>query len=82
MLGFSVGNSKSQLHKARLRLRKLLGAGFRETRGDGQQQDTAEVAASFDDVPPPRNRNLFVSGGFRRLFRRRAVASKSSPASR
>lgn len=29
MLGCSVGNSKSQLHKARLRLRKLLGAGFR-----------------------------------------------------
>src|SRR5262249_30762148 len=29
MLGCSVGNSKSQLHKARLRLRKLLGEGFR-----------------------------------------------------
>jgi len=54
MLGFSVGNSKSQLHKARLRLRKLLGAGFRRNARDGQQQDTAEVAASFDDVPPPR----------------------------
>lgn len=36
MLGCSVGNSKSQLHKARLRLRKLLGSGFRDSaRVDG-----------------------------------------------
>ena len=30
MLGYSIGNSKSQLHKARMRLRKLLGSGLRE----------------------------------------------------
>jgi RNA polymerase sigma-70 factor, ECF subfamily len=28
-LGYSIGNSKSQLHKARMRLRKLLGASLR-----------------------------------------------------
>ena len=33
-LGYSIGNSKSQLHKARMRLRKLLGKGFwKKTRG-------------------------------------------------
>jgi RNA polymerase sigma-70 factor, ECF subfamily len=32
MLGCSIGNSKSQLHKARLRLRKILGAGLRGRR--------------------------------------------------
>lgn len=32
MLGSSIGNSKSQLHKARVRLRKLLGEAGRESR--------------------------------------------------
>lgn len=32
ILGYSVGNSKSQLHKARLRLRKLLGPSLRPRR--------------------------------------------------
>jgi len=54
MARFFRRHSKSQLHKARLRLRKLLGAGFRRNARDGQQQDTAEVAASFDDVSSSR----------------------------
>jgi RNA polymerase sigma-70 factor, ECF subfamily len=52
MLGFSVGNSKSQLHKARLRLRKLLGAGFRKNTRSNEPQETQDVARSFDDSPP------------------------------
>jgi len=50
MLGFSVGNSKSQLHKARLRLRKLLGAGFRKNARDDNPQDTETVAQSSEDA--------------------------------
>ena len=50
MLGFSVGNSKSQLHKARLRLRKLLGAGFRKNAHDDNSQDRETVAQSSDDA--------------------------------
>lgn len=39
MLGVSIGNSKSQLHKARVTLRKLL----RKTRGVGQRQKELQV---------------------------------------
>jgi RNA polymerase sigma-70 factor, ECF subfamily len=39
MMGFSIGNSKSQLHKARTRLRTLL----RETVGECQQQKELHV---------------------------------------
>ncbi len=52
MLGCSVGNSKSQLHKARLRLRKLLGAGFRKNARGDKRKDAQEVAQTFDDSPP------------------------------
>ena len=33
-LSYSIGNSKSQLHKARTRLRKLLNTGSREKGGN------------------------------------------------
>ena len=48
MLGCSVGNSKSQLHKARLRLRKLLGAGFRGNPRESDPQSVPEFAESTD----------------------------------
>jgi RNA polymerase sigma-70 factor, ECF subfamily len=35
-LGYSIGNSKSQLHKARMRLRKLLGTSFAPTRNPNE----------------------------------------------
>ncbi|MGH9747521.1 MAG: RNA polymerase sigma factor [Candidatus Acidiferrales bacterium] len=44
MLGFSIGNSKSQLHKARLRLRKLLGTAWRATIRGSKAPGTAEFA--------------------------------------
>ena len=52
MLGCSVGNSKSQLHKARLRLRKLLGAGFRNRARGSEPQSAPEFAESADAAPP------------------------------
>lgn len=42
LLDCSVGNSKSQLHKAKLRIRELLGQGHAEVRGEP------------NTVPPPR----------------------------
>ena len=41
LLGCSIGNSKSQLHKARARLRKLLQEAGRETRRAGVVQAEA-----------------------------------------
>lgn len=56
ILGCSVGNSKSQLHKARLRLRKLLGEGFRkgnESRSP-EVSTESELAESRSDPHPVR----------------------------
>lgn len=50
MLGCSVGNSKSQLHKARLRLRKLLGADFRKNGRVGNSEDRDAVVQPSDDA--------------------------------
>ena len=52
MLGCSVGNSKSQLHKARLRLRKLLGADFRKNGRGNNSEDRDAVAQPSDDASP------------------------------
>ncbi len=41
-LGYSIGNSKSQLHKARMRLRKLLGTGLR-----GKEPQHGRLCAGF-----------------------------------
>ncbi|HEY1262245.1 MAG TPA: sigma-70 family RNA polymerase sigma factor [Terriglobales bacterium] len=46
ILGYSVGNSKSQLFKARMRLRKLLGPGLRPRRGKSRRT----AAQSEDDA--------------------------------
>ena len=57
MLGCSVGNSKSQLHKARLRLRKLLGAGFRGNARGSEPQIAPEFAEPTDDSVSARADN-------------------------
>jgi RNA polymerase sigma-70 factor, ECF subfamily len=44
MLGYTVGNSKSQLHKARMRLRKLLRMGGRKNGHSGNGASAAEFA--------------------------------------
>jgi len=64
MLGCSVGNSKSQLHKARLRLRKLLGAGFRngnDSRGIEVPAES-ELAESRSDPHPSGKDHRVCSG--------------------
>ena len=43
ILGYSVGNSKSQLHKARLRLRKLLGPRLRPRRRTARAVKATEL---------------------------------------
>ena len=61
ILGCSVGNSKSQLHKARLRLRKLLGAGFRKNAPD-ERQGVGEVApSSYDSSSAPTGISLSLT---------------------
>jgi RNA polymerase sigma-70 factor, ECF subfamily len=44
MLGYSIGNSKSQLHKARQRLRKLLRSGSRDVASRRSRPRTARLA--------------------------------------
>ncbi len=46
-LGYSVGNSKSQLHKARMRLRKLLGGGLDKVARRGKASGIAGTVQSF-----------------------------------
>ena len=46
-LGYSVGNSKSQLHKARMRLRKLLGGGLDKVARRRKAPGIADTAQSF-----------------------------------
>ena len=46
-LGYSVGNSKSQLHKARMRLRKLLGGGLDKVARRGRASGVAGTVQSF-----------------------------------
>jgi len=58
MLGCSVGNSKSQLHKARLRLRKLLGSGFRRDSRGSEPQMLPEFAESTDDPHSERTDSM------------------------
>jgi RNA polymerase sigma-70 factor, ECF subfamily len=48
ILGCSVGNSKSQLHKARVRLRKLL-------RGQGEHAEKADRASEIYWALPARS---------------------------
>lgn len=47
MLGYSIGNSKSQLHKARLRLRKLLRSGLRKKARNTQTSNTPGFVQSL-----------------------------------
>ncbi|MGB0036689.1 MAG: RNA polymerase sigma factor [Candidatus Acidiferrales bacterium] len=54
MLGFSIGNSKSQLHKARLRLRKLLGRGSRKNARRRKAPSMAGSVQSLRDSNPAR----------------------------
>jgi RNA polymerase sigma-70 factor (ECF subfamily) len=44
MLGYSIGNSKSQLHKARLRLRRLLSTGSRDLTGRRSRPRSSRLA--------------------------------------
>jgi RNA polymerase sigma-70 factor (ECF subfamily) len=46
-LSYSIGNSKSQLHKARMRLRKLLGMGSRKSAPRGKAPSIAGLAQSL-----------------------------------
>src|SRR5271169_925210 len=46
-LGYSIGNSKSQLHKARMRLRKLLGGGLDKFARRGKASGIAGTVQSF-----------------------------------
>jgi RNA polymerase sigma-70 factor, ECF subfamily len=52
MLEYSVGNSKSQLHKARMRLRKLLRIGARK---NGRNGKSTGFAQSLPNAPAPCN---------------------------
>jgi RNA polymerase sigma-70 factor (ECF subfamily) len=49
LMGCSIGNSKSQLHKARMRLRELLHETVRQAARD-KRQAAAEAAASEDEA--------------------------------
>jgi RNA polymerase sigma-70 factor (ECF subfamily) len=49
MLGFTIGNSKSQLHKARMRLRKLLGTSWRKTARREKPRTAEGFVQSFAD---------------------------------
>jgi RNA polymerase sigma-70 factor, ECF subfamily len=51
ILGYSIGNSKSQLHKARMRLRKLLGTRLRRKPRCTKALNTAGFAQSTNDSP-------------------------------
>jgi len=52
MLDYSVGNSKSQLHKARMRLRKLLRMGARK---NGRHGKSTGFAQPLPNSPAPCN---------------------------
>jgi RNA polymerase sigma-70 factor, ECF subfamily len=52
MMDCSVGNSKSQLHKARMRLRKLLGKMYRKTAGPRKTPGMARSVECSMDSPP------------------------------
>jgi hypothetical protein len=51
IMGCSIGNSKSQLHKARMRLRELLHEALRE-----QAREERRVAG-LDDLNPDRKKS-------------------------
>jgi RNA polymerase sigma-70 factor (ECF subfamily) len=51
MLECSIGNSKSQLHKARMRLRTLLGAGLRKRSCRGNVVNKGEFVPYSEDLP-------------------------------
>ncbi len=53
MLDYSVGNSKSQLHKARMRLRKLLRMGGRKNGRTGNGASAAGFAQGLPNSPAP-----------------------------
>lgn len=53
LLRCSVGNSKSQLHKAKVRMRELLGLNKAEERS-ALSRVNAETAMQIDSTPPPR----------------------------
>ena len=55
MLGCSIGNSKSQLHKARMRLRKLLGKGVRKNACRKTASRVAGFMRSLSDSHPACN---------------------------
>ena len=55
ILGYSIGNSESQLRKARLRLRKLLGTRSRRGARRAKDASTAGFAQSINDLPPTCN---------------------------
>jgi RNA polymerase sigma-70 factor, ECF subfamily len=55
MLGCSIGNSKSQLHKARLRLRRLLRTGLWKSMRREQATSAAVSVMSSNDLSPESN---------------------------
>jgi RNA polymerase sigma-70 factor, ECF subfamily len=55
MLDYSVGNSKSQLHKARMRLRKLLGIAASKNSAPKKSSRIARFAQSLRDSNPGCN---------------------------
>ncbi len=56
MLDYSVGNSKSQLHKARMRLRKLLGIAARKNITGGKTKKLIPFAQSLQNSRASYNR--------------------------
>jgi RNA polymerase sigma-70 factor (ECF subfamily) len=55
-LGFSIGNSKSQLHKARMRLRTLLQGGLRIKHKREPEPDAASQQEESSALPAPVGR--------------------------
>jgi RNA polymerase sigma-70 factor, ECF subfamily len=64
--GCSVGNSKSQLHKARVRLREILCNDLRRTNGRRVRRTTAR--ASWPSVPSPNSSHRDAAGAYRLAF--------------
>jgi RNA polymerase sigma-70 factor (ECF subfamily) len=70
MLGTSIGNSKSQLHKARMRLRKLLRSGMRKDARSrkapgmaGSAQFLSESHPAYDGSPAAQREFATVAEG-------------------
>jgi RNA polymerase sigma-70 factor, ECF subfamily len=81
LLGCSVGNSKSQLHKAKLKMREMLASNNEvsdEERENRPENENALQAASFGNLKAEVGTDESRRSGKRRVTRRVATKVKSS----